>query len=126
MTPYDQQDPDTLRDAMHSQHTAFVNRLLSNGILPPWMEIDWLASRDEVALMTRIADHGPVQWSGSATRIDLARALGFNTVANLKATVHKALDRGLTRHYLDGSVEMIGLTMLGRWILDILEARDDE
>lgn len=125
---FDEYDEETLGQLIARDYRDFVNGCLSNGQLPPWMDIDNLLDRDERALLSMIADHGRVAWSGmlGSERRTLAMRLGFESVGNLKATVHKAQSRGLTRHYIDDGVEWIDMAMYGRWILDIVDGCEDE
>lgn len=123
---FDQYDEETLGNLMTKDCSDFMDKCLSNGVLPPWMDIDNILDRDERALLTMIADNGRVAWSGmlGSERRSLAMQLGFESVGNLKATVHKAQSRGLTCHYISDNIEWIDMAMYGRWILDIVEADD--
>ena len=124
---FDQHDQDHLRQAMHTDHRAFVNRCLSNGHLLPWMDIDTVLDRDERALLSRIATQGPVAWGGNlgAYKRRLAMELGFESVGNLKATVHKAQGRELTDHWIYDSAEWIDMSDMGMWLLSICEKGDE-
>lgn len=128
---FDDWDETELGARMAADHRAFVNRCLAAGHLLPWMDIDTVLDRDERALLSRIAEHGPVAWgvfwgvdNEEHMREDLALKLGYESVGNLKATVNKCRNRDLTDHFISGSVEWIDMSDMGDWLHKIVEADD--
>ena len=125
MIPIDQRDQGELARQMTELHRAEVMGMLQAGYVPPWMDLDLLADQDEMRLMTEIADHGPVALGVNANRA-LADRLKFVTVANMRATIGKAQAKGLTEHSIRDGVEIVNMTLYGRYVFDIKEADDGE
>lgn len=107
---------------------------INAGIVPPWVEADFLLDKSERRLLELIEDHaGYIQrdddWhvvdyrdEGKRRVSGLTLALGMNAEANSKAVLNAALERGLvtvTRSNED-SGNRLDLTRRGRYYLDLV------
>ena len=88
---------------------------------PPWLESDNLLDRDELNILTIIADHGLAHWGSREDSRALADQMEFTSVYNLKAAVGKCLSRGLVNACIMEDRGVLMMTEYGRWLLDILE-----
>ena len=111
---------------------------IDNGIIPNWIESDFLLSKDQRRLLTLIADHaGYLMADGDylitqygetgARRVSRFTVdMGMLAEANSKAVLNAALDRGLVSVTRDNSASAnrIDLTRRGRYYLDLCEHDD--
>jgi len=92
----------------------------TSNIRPPWVNTDVILDRDELAVLKLLADSETLYWGGQQCRL-LARRLGYDSTGNCKATIHKALDRGLVTCVLDGDMQRLQITHHGMWLLEMVE-----
>lgn len=123
-----------LTSLVQSEEEYFID----NGIIPNWVEADFLLSKDQRRLLTLIADYaGYLMADGDyvvtqygdngARRVSRFTVdMGMNAEANSKAVLNAALERGLitvTRSN-DAGGNMLDLTKRGRYYLDLCEHDD--
>lgn len=108
------------RAQLTQQWNADLSTLANQGRTPAWIESDNLLDKDEAAILIHIADNQGAYWLGSDMRA-LADALGFVTVANIKASVGKVLDRKLVDVTLVDGRGRLNLTHYGSFVLDMFE-----
>lgn len=128
------------------QYAAYMSELVAseeayridNGIVPPWVESDFLVSKDKRRLLTLIADHAGymmrdddyviTQYGDTGARsvsrftVDML----MNSEANSKAVMNAAIDRGLITitRVNDMRANRLDLTIRGRYYLDLCETND--
>lgn len=123
-----------LKALVEAEQDYFIN----NGIIPPWIESDYLLARDERRLLTLIADSDgycmrdddyivmPYGEYGARRVSRFTFDMGMLAEANRKAVLNSVIARGLVKLTRDNSLPGIrfDLTKKGRYFLDLAE--DDE
>lgn len=140
MTQADLFTPDSPDEIQYSEAlAALVNQeeeyRIENGIVPPWVEADFLLAKDERRLLELVDDHAGYlilddDWHVMAYGSDGARrvsgftlAMGMRADANSKAVLNAAIRRELvtaTRDGLSGGVRL-DMTRRGRYFLDLCQ-----
>lgn len=125
---------EALAARVQSEEEYFID----NGIIPNWVEADFLLSKDQRRLLTLIADADgylmldddyvitPYGDSGARRVSRFTVDMGMNAEANSKAVLNAALDRWLitvTRSN-DAGGNRLDLTRRGRYYLDLCEHDD--
>ena len=123
-----------IKALVEAEEDYFIN----NGIIPPWIESDYLLARDERRLLTLIADSDgycicdddyivtPYGDYG-ARRVSLFTFdMGMQAEANSKAVLNSAISRGLVKLTRDNSLPGIRIDMSrrGAYYLGLAETND--
>jgi len=129
-------DPHELEYArlLHESAIREEEYRIDNGIIPNWIESDFLLDKAERRLLELIDEHAGYvmrddDWyvvdyrnEGNRRVSGLTVALGMNAEANSRAVVNAALIRGLvtvTRSNIDGG-NRLDMTKRGRYYLDLV------
>ena len=127
--------------SLAAQVKADLETIMSQGRIPPWLELDNILQRDEYRLLDLIeerggyvyGDHVTVEYGKDVTglipvsvtrRVDsLTHDAGFTSPSNCKATVNKCVEAGWIEPCNCGVTgrERFDLTRMGRFVKDLSE-----
>lgn len=123
-----------IKALVEAEEDYFIN----NGIIPPWIESDYILARDERRLLTMVADSDgycmrdddyiitPYGDYGARRVSRFTFDMGMQAEANSKAVLNSAIARGLVKLTRDNSLPgiRIDMTKKGRYFLDLAEDDD--
>ena len=121
---------------MHTQQIE--EYFIDNGIVPPWVEADFLLDKSERRLLELVDEHAgylmsdddwhvtPYADDGARRVSGFTRDMGMLAEANSKAVLNAAISRGLVKVTRDNDAGGIRIDMQrrGRYYLDMTQ--DDE
>ena len=111
---------------------------IDNGIIAPWIEADYLLSKDHRRLLELVDEHAGYlmaddDWHVTPYAEDGARrvsgftvAMAMNAEANSKAVLNAALERGLVTVTRDNDAggNRVDMKKRGRYYLDLCQTND--
>lgn len=134
-------DQEAYAAALQQQWQDDLSTIMSQGRIPPWIELDSILQKDEYRLLDLIEEHGGYLERGEVTReygtdhsglfpvavirhVDqLTDDAGFVAAGNALAVVNRCLANGWIERSYD-QVERcsrLDLTQLGRWCKNLCE-----